>query len=166
MHFIKFLGLVNVILVLPSQVVLALKPALRCCNCFQRLLGRRTADNCEGPSSPARAASIGLLTEEERKKHYDGSNHVQLAYSGLGGVPVVAQAYHTSVVLNGVEFFFSDAGIQTSTDFSSHRKPVQGSAGKAGVNYSNSESTQLESGGGGTPEMGRRGLLSERTRGG
>lgn len=49
-------------------------------------------------------------------------NKVQLAVSVLGGVPG-ATAYHSSVVVNGEEFFFSDGGISSTTDLASHRNP-------------------------------------------
>lgn len=44
----------------------------------------------------------------DRTAYYaGGSNPVQLAYSPLGGIPGMA-AYHTSVIVNGEEFFFDD----------------------------------------------------------
>eukprot|EP00929_Paragymnodinium_shiwhaense_P057286 TRINITY_DN28671_c0_g1_i1.p1 TRINITY_DN28671_c0_g1~~TRINITY_DN28671_c0_g1_i1.p1 ORF type:complete len:335 (+),score=74.21 TRINITY_DN28671_c0_g1_i1:360-1364(+) len=51
------------------------------------------------------------------------SHKVQLAASLLGGIPGL-MAHHTSVVVDGEEFFFSPRGIQRSwgPDFESHRR--------------------------------------------
>eukprot|EP00913_Durusdinium_trenchii_P032820 g30725.t1 len=50
------------------------------------------------------------------------NNQVQLAVSVLGGVPG-ATAYHSSVIVNGHEYFFSDGGIASTSDLSSHKNP-------------------------------------------
>ncbi|CAJ1373109.1 unnamed protein product [Effrenium voratum] len=50
------------------------------------------------------------------------NNQVQLAVSVLGGVPG-ATAYHSSVVVNGDEYFFSDGGISSSSGLMSHKNP-------------------------------------------
>lgn len=50
------------------------------------------------------------------------TNAVQLAVSPLGGVPG-ASAYHSSVVVNGEEFFFSEGGIGSTTNLMSHKNP-------------------------------------------
>eukprot|EP00929_Paragymnodinium_shiwhaense_P069003 TRINITY_DN34815_c0_g1_i1.p1 TRINITY_DN34815_c0_g1~~TRINITY_DN34815_c0_g1_i1.p1 ORF type:complete len:261 (-),score=78.69 TRINITY_DN34815_c0_g1_i1:66-848(-) len=50
------------------------------------------------------------------------TNKVQLAVSPLGGVPG-ASAYHSSVVVNGEEFFFSDGGIGSTNNLMSHKNP-------------------------------------------
>lgn len=47
---------------------------------------------------------------------------MELAVSVLGGIPG-ATAYHSSVVVNGEEFFFSDAGITAAQNLMSHRNP-------------------------------------------
>ncbi|CAK9014614.1 Hypothetical protein SCF082_LOCUS12395 [Durusdinium trenchii] len=49
-------------------------------------------------------------------------DEVQLAVSVLGGVPG-ATAYHSSVIVNGHEYFFSDGGIASTSDLSSHKNP-------------------------------------------
>lgn len=103
-----------------------------------------SSQSSEGESA-APQQQKATLTEDERKKYYEGPNVIQLAYSVLGGVPG-AQAYHTSVVINGTEFFFDGSGIMSTTDFSSHRQPE--AEGAEGVKNSNSQSTQIDSGGG------------------
>mmetsp|Transcript_13611 Transcript_13611/g.39218 ORF Transcript_13611/g.39218 Transcript_13611/m.39218 type:complete len:243 (-) Transcript_13611:1-729(-) len=51
-------------------------------------------------------------------------NKVQLAVSVLGGVQIPGlTAYHSSVVVNGEEFFFSDGGIAADSNLSSHKNP-------------------------------------------
>eukprot|EP00928_Gymnodinium_smaydae_P031720 TRINITY_DN23197_c0_g1_i2.p1 TRINITY_DN23197_c0_g1~~TRINITY_DN23197_c0_g1_i2.p1 ORF type:complete len:323 (+),score=75.13 TRINITY_DN23197_c0_g1_i2:126-1094(+) len=47
---------------------------------------------------------------------------VELAVSPLGGLPGL-MAYHTSVVLNGEEFFFCQLGIMRNRGLESHRRP-------------------------------------------
>jgi len=47
------------------------------------------------------------------------TNEVQLAVSPLGGVPG-AQAWHSSVIINGDEFSFSDGGIAVARGTDSH----------------------------------------------
>jgi len=49
------------------------------------------------------------------------TNHVELAASELFSIPGVATAYHTSIVVNGEEFFFSDSGIFSDRTFASHQ---------------------------------------------
>lgn len=50
------------------------------------------------------------------------TNKVQLAVSVLGGVPG-ATAYHSSITVNGEEFFFSDGGIAAAgTGLPSHKQ--------------------------------------------
>mmetsp|Transcript_44682 Transcript_44682/g.106018 ORF Transcript_44682/g.106018 Transcript_44682/m.106018 type:complete len:262 (-) Transcript_44682:183-968(-) len=51
-----------------------------------------------------------------------GNNKVQLAVSVLGGVPGLT-AYHSSVVVNDEEFFFSDGGVANTRGLASHRNP-------------------------------------------
>lgn len=46
-------------------------------------------------------------------------NRVELAASVLGGIPGF-MAYHTSVVVNGEEFFFSNHGVMRTRDLQSH----------------------------------------------
>lgn len=48
------------------------------------------------------------------------TNKVALAVSVLGGIPG-AMAYHSSVVVNGQEFFFNHSGIGTSKNLASHQ---------------------------------------------
>jgi hypothetical protein len=67
------------------------------------------------------------------------AHRVQLAASPLGGLPGVAAAWHTSVLVDGQEFSFSDAGITVSQGAASHngighqgahRQLAQGSSGQ------------------------------------
>lgn len=54
------------------------------------------------------------------------TNKVELATSELFSVPGLAVAYHTSVLVNGEEFFFSDSGIFTDRALTSHQgKPSE-----------------------------------------
>jgi hypothetical protein len=48
------------------------------------------------------------------------TNVVELAASKLFSIPALASAYHTSVLVNGEEFFFSDSGIFSDRALSSH----------------------------------------------
>lgn len=54
------------------------------------------------------------------------TNRVELAATTLFSIPAIGSAYHTSVVVNGEEFFFSDSGIFSDRVFSSHEgKPTE-----------------------------------------
>jgi len=54
------------------------------------------------------------------------TNRVELAVSELFTLPGLATAYHTSVVVNGEEFFFSDSGILWDRALTSHQgKPSE-----------------------------------------
>lgn len=54
------------------------------------------------------------------------TNKVELAATTLFSVPAIGSAYHTSIVVNGEEFFFSDSGIFSDRVFSSHEgKPTE-----------------------------------------
>eukprot|EP00928_Gymnodinium_smaydae_P062113 TRINITY_DN46040_c0_g1_i1.p1 TRINITY_DN46040_c0_g1~~TRINITY_DN46040_c0_g1_i1.p1 ORF type:complete len:234 (-),score=38.54 TRINITY_DN46040_c0_g1_i1:68-769(-) len=57
------------------------------------------------------------------------SNKVELAVSVLGGVPPMA-AYHSSVIVNGEEFSFSDGGIYASMDRLASHSQMQGPDGQ------------------------------------
>lgn len=48
-------------------------------------------------------------------------NRVELAASELFNIPGLATAYHTSVVVNGEEFFFSDSGVFNDRVLTSHQ---------------------------------------------
>lgn len=48
-------------------------------------------------------------------------NRVELAATELFRIPGLATAYHTSVVVNGEEFFFSDSGIFNDRALTSHQ---------------------------------------------
>jgi len=50
------------------------------------------------------------------------TNKVELAASDLFSIPGMAKAYHTSVVVNGEEFFFSDSGIFSDRALNSHQQ--------------------------------------------
>lgn len=83
----------------------------------------------------------------DRSAYYAGGNNtVQLAYSPLGGMPGLS-AYHTSVIVNGEEFFFDGNGIETSRDVSSHKQiALQNSQQKQGAETFNGQSTALDQG--------------------
>lgn len=49
------------------------------------------------------------------------TNRVELAVSELFTVPGLATAYHTSVIVNGEEYFFSDSGILWDRSLTSHQ---------------------------------------------
>jgi len=49
-----------------------------------------------------------------------GTNRVEFAVSLLFSLPGLASAYHTSVLVNGEEFFFSDSGIFSNRALTSH----------------------------------------------
>jgi len=51
----------------------------------------------------------------------EGNILVELAASELFKLPGMGAAYHTSVVVNGEEFFFSDSGIFCDRTFASHQ---------------------------------------------
>ncbi|CAE7234693.1 desi1 [Symbiodinium microadriaticum] len=56
----------------------------------------------------------------------EATNQVELATSLLFTIPGLASAYHTSVVVNGEEFFFSDSGIFANMTLTSHQgKPSE-----------------------------------------
>lgn len=53
-------------------------------------------------------------------------HRVELAASELFSIPGIGTAYHTSVVVNGEEFFFSDSGIYSDRVLTSHQgKPSE-----------------------------------------
>ncbi|CAD7943982.1 unnamed protein product [Amoebophrya sp. A120] len=56
----------------------------------------------------------------DRSQYYDGPNVIELAYSPLGGFGGFT-AYHSSVVVNGTEYFFDGNGIESSSNFASHQ---------------------------------------------
>mmetsp|Transcript_71676 Transcript_71676/g.184852 ORF Transcript_71676/g.184852 Transcript_71676/m.184852 type:complete len:328 (+) Transcript_71676:166-1149(+) len=68
------------------------------------------------------------------------TNKVELACSELFSVPGIATAYHTSVLVNGEEFFFSDSGIFSDRALTSHQgKPSE----RVELGYSRRTGTQL-----------------------
>ncbi|CAE8697287.1 unnamed protein product [Polarella glacialis] len=50
------------------------------------------------------------------------TNKVELAASEIFGVPGIARIYHTSVLVNGEEYYFSNGGIFCDRLLSSHRQ--------------------------------------------
>lgn len=62
--------------------------------------------------------AVGFTTTPARPP----TNKVQLAVSVLGGVGP-ATAYHSSVLVNGEEYFFSDGGISSMSGLASHKNP-------------------------------------------
>lgn len=76
----------------------------RCCVPSRSLSGQGDEEDARGPAT----------------------NHIQLAASELFNVPGLATAYHTSVLVNGEEFFFSDSGILWDRALTSHQgKPSE-----------------------------------------
>mmetsp|Transcript_15533 Transcript_15533/g.27576 ORF Transcript_15533/g.27576 Transcript_15533/m.27576 type:complete len:221 (+) Transcript_15533:424-1086(+) len=72
-------------------------------------------------AAPAAGGGTGDATSSFGKGR-PANNSVQLAVSVLGGVPG-ATAYHSSVVVNGEEYFFSDGGVASTSDLLSHKNP-------------------------------------------
>lgn len=84
-------------------------------------MGGQQAKPPAGQADAAGGKDGGFSTTPAKKP----TNKVQLAVSQLGGVPGAA-AYHSSVIINDEEFFFSDGGISvmgTSGGLASHRNP-------------------------------------------
>jgi len=76
----------------------------RCCVPSRSLSGQGDEEDARGPAT----------------------NHIQLAASELFNIPGLATAYHTSVLVNGEEFFFSDSGILWDRALTSHQgKPSE-----------------------------------------
>jgi len=67
-------------------------------------------------------------------------NKVELAVSVLGGNSFAA-AYHTSVVINGTEYFFDMSGIMSTNNFGSHQNKQQFSTFEIG--YTNKTASQM-----------------------
>lgn len=74
--------------------------------------GQQSAQD-QQPANDAAAPSYGNAgTSAMGSNTKAANNKVQLAVSVLGGVQIPGfTAYHSSVMVNGEEFFFSDAGI-------------------------------------------------------
>merc|ERR1719228_323659 len=71
-----------------------------------------------GNSSSAKnenAASEGT----EKKEEVDGNNEVNLVVSEMGG-QMGFTAYHSSLQINGTEYFFDMGGVVTSKSLRSH----------------------------------------------
>jgi len=80
---------------------------------------------------------VDAAVSEPRPK---GDHRVELASSILFGVPPLASAYHTSVLVNGEEYFFSDSGVFYDGSMDSH----QGQATeKLEMGFSTCTGTQL-----------------------
>mmetsp|Transcript_40015 Transcript_40015/g.127313 ORF Transcript_40015/g.127313 Transcript_40015/m.127313 type:complete len:254 (+) Transcript_40015:55-816(+) len=75
-----------------------------------------------GNDAGASASTGGNAASSLMSSRPAPKNKVELAVSPLGGIPG-ATAYHSSVVVNGEEFFFSDAGITSAQNLASHRNP-------------------------------------------
>mmetsp|Transcript_75479 Transcript_75479/g.157428 ORF Transcript_75479/g.157428 Transcript_75479/m.157428 type:complete len:323 (+) Transcript_75479:213-1181(+) len=63
----------------------------------------------------------GTRYEEDGDDRGLACNRVELAASELFAVPGLATAYHTSILVNGEEFFFSDSGIFNDRALTSHQ---------------------------------------------
>lgn len=61
------------------------------------------------------------VTDDAGAETNGGTNRVELAISKLFTIPGLASAYHTSVLVNGEEFFFSDSGIFSNRVLTSHQ---------------------------------------------
>lgn len=59
-------------------------------------------------------------TIEDELFQIHATNKVELACSELFGIRGIATAYHTSVVVNGEEFFFTDSGVFFDRELTSH----------------------------------------------
>jgi len=71
-------------------------------------------------------AGRAVAGPDEDEDGCPGTNHVELAASELFTVPGFATAYHTSVIVNDEEFFFSDSGILWDRVLTSHQgKPSE-----------------------------------------
>mmetsp|Transcript_2598 Transcript_2598/g.5527 ORF Transcript_2598/g.5527 Transcript_2598/m.5527 type:complete len:196 (-) Transcript_2598:246-833(-) len=65
------------------------------------------------------------VTQEHMQGHV-----VKLAITPLGSrMPAMPEAYHTSVVVDDVEFAFSPNGVKAGRDFASHRAALVGGSG-------------------------------------
>lgn len=73
-------------------------------------MGNSLLSHCCAPPRPPK---------EEETGH--AIHHVELAASELFSLPGLATAYHTSVLVNGEEFFFSDSGIFSNRMLASHQ---------------------------------------------
>jgi len=69
-----------------------------------------------------------LATSSSAKPNAKGKFSVEIAASVLFGIPPLANAYHTSIVVEGEEYFFSDQGMCFDDKLISH-------AGKAHERY-------------------------------
>lgn len=79
-------------------------------------------------------------TPKEEDTSAIATNRVELAASELFSLPGLATAYHTSVLVNGEEFFFSDSGIFSNRMLASH----QGSPSeRVEMGYSSRTGSQL-----------------------
>mmetsp|Transcript_12248 Transcript_12248/g.22680 ORF Transcript_12248/g.22680 Transcript_12248/m.22680 type:complete len:255 (-) Transcript_12248:116-880(-) len=76
------------------------------------------AQGAAGSGTVGSSSGSGSLSSAVK----EGKNKVQLAVSVLGGVPGYT-AYHSSVVVNDEEFFFSDGGVQSTRGLGSHNNP-------------------------------------------
>lgn len=65
-------------------------------------------------------------SEDDSETKASGKHRVEIAASVLFGFPALASAYHTSVVIDGEEYFFSDSGICRDDDLLSHQGKEQG----------------------------------------
>eukprot|EP00435_Cladocopium_sp_Y103_P033076 s736_g8.t1 len=86
-----------------------------------------TADCWHGTSEIPAMGNVasGCWPHSDAREECDtdegASNKVELAASLLFTLPGLASAYHTSVVVNGEEFFFSDSGIFSNMSLTSHQ---------------------------------------------
>lgn len=70
-----------------------------------------------------------------------GTNKIQLAASVLGGSAMMA-AYHTSVLVNGTEYFFDASGIMKTSNCGSHQNKQQMQI--IDIGFSNKNGSDLE----------------------
>lgn len=93
-----------------------------------------------GNSALAQCCVPSLTQKDEDDGSAIATNRIELAASQLFSVPALATAYHTSIVVNGEEFFFSDSGIFSNRMLASHQgKPSE----RIEMGYSNKTGSHL-----------------------
>lgn len=83
----------------------------------------------------------GPTVEQDKPRPERGRHRIELTASVLFGLPMLASAYHTSVLVDGEEFFFSDSGIFRDHMLVSHEgKPTE----RLELGYSDHSGLQLQ----------------------
>jgi len=76
------------------------------------------------PDAPGAAGAGGYGSGPAMGASKEPTNKVQFAASQLGGVPG-ASAYHSSIIVDGTEYSFSDGGIFSASGTESHKQMSQ-----------------------------------------